>query len=92
MQQNSLCSGIKLWSKYRCRVTVSLWPRTHMMGDTLQCTTNADAEEQLENALWSNAAENEGTFPCTDINLKHKCSCSREQKAALFEVISTSTV
>lgn len=46
--KNSHCSGIKLWSKYRCRVNVSLWPRTHRMGDTLQCTTNADAEEQSQ--------------------------------------------
>lgn len=46
MQQKSHCSGIKLWSKYRRRVTVSLWPRTHRMGDTLQCTANADAEEE----------------------------------------------
>lgn len=81
-------SGIKLWSKYRCRVTVSLWLRTHRMGDTLQCTTKADADIQSQH-------ENE---KCTTdqcyrkqrktalqnyISFKSKCSGSTRRKAAL---------
>lgn len=47
----NLCSRIELWSKYRCRVTVSLWPRTYRMGGYPACT-NADAEEQALKNAW----------------------------------------
>lgn len=40
--QKKASVGIKLWSKYRFRVTVSLWSGIHRMGDTLQYTEAED--------------------------------------------------
>lgn len=40
--QKKASVGIKLWSKYRFRITVSLWSGIHRMGDTLQYTEAED--------------------------------------------------
>lgn len=72
IRENAFVAGSSSWSKYRRRVSVSLWLRTHRMGETLQCTTNAGVAV-ISTKKYVNYHRKWSKSPCVHINFRHKC-------------------